>query len=88
MFRTLLLSCELCPVFSRAKRHQLTSEFQSLDDLPACTQDIALSSAAMFFPDLGLRFNGDENGGMETRIISFETKAPKISDRYLPFSLL
>ena len=51
-------------------------EFQSFDDPPACFLDIARLSTAMFVLtfDIGFRVKGDEDGDMETRIISLETK--------------
>ena len=75
-FELFHLSCELCPASSTAARCQLDFQLQSFDDPPACLWDIARVSAAMFFPDFRylFSFGEDEDGDMETRIITLETK--------------
>ena len=70
------LSCELCPASSTAERCQLDFEFPTFDDQPACFLDIArfeYSNVFLTF-DIGFRLEGDEDGDVETRIISLETK--------------
>ena len=75
-FELFHLSCELCPASSTADGCQLDLNFQSFDDHPACLRVVARLSAAMFFLtfDTGFRPGEDEDGEMETRVITLETK--------------
>ena len=63
-------------------------ELQSFDDYPACLWDIARLSTAMFFLtfDTGSRLGEDEDGGMETRIITLETKDARTFGDFLASS--